>query len=538
MPTPRLPGVREVGDPAAADNGPGGRVAASRPVAWVARHLDGAVAALLTLAAAVVYLLPGLDARLDRDPGVYAYGGQQVAEGVPPYVGILNRAGPLAHLVPGAAVLLARVAGKDDLLAVRALFLVLAAAAVGVTYLLARRVFDSRQAGLVAALALLAAHGLARAAVEGPREKTVMVLLLLLALLAGARGAWLLAGACVALATLTWQPVFLAAFAGVLTMALLVRPGPGDPSRRTAALRVVLGGLAPTALAVLGFALVGHLRTAVDAFVLINLRYTEQPTLLSNLSGMRDGVERNYGPVALLLLVGLVASVALAVLAARGPQRHGRTGAAVVGLGAATLGSTLWTLRATQSWADLFVLLPVAAAGLGGLVAAAGARLPRRGAVALTALASLLLATSAVAWAVDRRGDVELHGQRALVDRVQGAVPEATVVSLNAPDALVLLETCSETPYQMFGSGFTGYYEATYPGGLAGYVERIRAIGPDLVVVGTDRSIPSWAEPLREDYVWSGRVYGWVFLARQDLPDEQRRALRRAVRRFDPDRFR
>ena len=49
----------------------------------------------------VVYTLRGFHGVLTRDLGVYSYAGQQVADGVPPYLGSLNRAGPLAHVLPG-----------------------------------------------------------------------------------------------------------------------------------------------------------------------------------------------------------------------------------------------------------------------------------------------------------------------------------------------------------------------------------------------------------------------------------------------------
>jgi hypothetical protein len=49
-----------------------------------------------------------------RDLAIYSYAGRQVAEGVPPYVGNLNRAGPLAHLIPAIGVAGARVGGFEE----------------------------------------------------------------------------------------------------------------------------------------------------------------------------------------------------------------------------------------------------------------------------------------------------------------------------------------------------------------------------------------------------------------------------------------
>ena len=97
----------------------------------------------------VVYTLHGFHGALTRDLGVYSYAGQQVADGVPPYLGILNRAGPLAHVLPGVGVLFARVGGFDDVVTMRVVFMLIATACVCTIYLLGRDLFGSRAAGLV-----------------------------------------------------------------------------------------------------------------------------------------------------------------------------------------------------------------------------------------------------------------------------------------------------------------------------------------------------------------------------------------------------
>ena len=52
----------------------------------------------------VTFALHGVTGSLSRDLSVYTYAGQQVVDGHPPYLGILNRAGPLAHLAPALGV--------------------------------------------------------------------------------------------------------------------------------------------------------------------------------------------------------------------------------------------------------------------------------------------------------------------------------------------------------------------------------------------------------------------------------------------------
>src|SRR5699024_7972684 len=124
--------------------------------------------------ALVVYSLHGFEGRLSRDLGIYAYSGQQVANGVPPYENIVNRAGPMAQFGPGLGAALARLAGIDDLLGMRLLYLVISVACVGLVYVLVRELFGSRLAGVAAAAAFLSFQGFINLASNGPREKTVM----------------------------------------------------------------------------------------------------------------------------------------------------------------------------------------------------------------------------------------------------------------------------------------------------------------------------------------------------------------------------
>ena len=81
---------------------------------------------LVGLVALVVYSLHGFGGVLNRDLGVYAYAGQQFADGVPPYEGILNRAGPLAHMLPGVGMVAGRLVGVDDVTSARVLFMLFA----------------------------------------------------------------------------------------------------------------------------------------------------------------------------------------------------------------------------------------------------------------------------------------------------------------------------------------------------------------------------------------------------------------------------
>ena len=202
---------------------------------WARARVDPA-GPLLALVAGVVYALHGFGHYLSRDLALYAYAGQRVADGVAPYEGVVNRAGPLSHLVPGVGAFLGRLVGVDDLLAMRAFFLVLSSVCVWLAYLMGRDLLHSRAAGWSVAAALLYVNGFTQYATGGPREKTTLVLFLLAALIAVARRSPLWAASSSA-----WRPS-----PGSRSSSWAWRPGlvalsALDRGRRLRGLRRVLG---------------------------------------------------------------------------------------------------------------------------------------------------------------------------------------------------------------------------------------------------------------------------------------------------------
>src|SRR3954468_5711857 len=71
-----------------------------------------------------------------RDEAIYAYGGQQLADGVPVYAGIFDPKPPLPTFLNALGVLSARAVDKNDLTAMRAEFFVFALLAVVAVYVL------------------------------------------------------------------------------------------------------------------------------------------------------------------------------------------------------------------------------------------------------------------------------------------------------------------------------------------------------------------------------------------------------------------
>lgn len=468
---------------------------------------------VFALAGTVVFLIHGFGGPLTRDLALYAYSGQQFVEGEPPYVSVLNRVGPLAHMVPGAGAAIARAVGTDDLHTQRVLMMVLSVAAVWLMYVVGRDAFESRLAGAATATSLLLLQGFVTYATGGPREKTTMLLLVVCTMLAVTHRRWAWAGASVALATLTWQPGFVAGTAMTVTAMLFL------PWRRIphAVLRFAVGGAIPTALTCGYFLAVGAFGDFVDGFYLINAEYTDQEGLREFLDAEQGEVVDAFGWSLWVLLAGLAASMLLAVLRVRGLDRTKSQHAAVVAFGVATFAGILWCIRVFNGWADAMFMFPMAAAGLGGLVLLVARRLPSTAVVPAVATYVVvgLVATGATA-AATRQDD--LGPLRDVTDRLLAAAgPDAQVQSIGAPQPLVLGNLRNPIRDQMFIAGLDDYLDETYPGGLAAFGEQIGEDEPTFVTMDHPTWYP-WATPvLDEEYVELGRNQLVTWYAHRDL---------------------
>jgi hypothetical protein len=502
----------------------GGRQQSSR---W--RNADPLVL-LVGAVAFVTYLLHGFHGALTRDLGLYSYAGQQVADGVPPYLEVLNRAGPLAHVIPGVGVVIARIGGFDDVITMRVFSMLIAVVCVCTVYVLGRDVFSSRLAGLVTAGTFLSFYGFIQYASDGPREKTPMTLFVALALWAVTRRRWLTAGLCVSLATLCLQTAFFPTFAAVVAGVLLLAGG----GRVRALARVVVGGIIPVAVLTAWFAIAGSLWQSIEAFFLINAKYTVPNPLLDDFGVSWLDAKTAYGITLWLLLGGLLALaiLSLAVFSAKARREH----PSVIVLAAFAVGGVVgfvWIFRDYDAWPDLFTLLPFAAVGVGGLFALIARWLSERtAAVAAFALFAAAIVIG-VGYSVTTRDD-SLDAQRASVDAVMKQLPaDARVTSIEAPQPLVFTGQTNRSRYQMFRGGLQYYVDDHWPGGRAGFRRDLVKDAPALVSVG-DTVSQRWRAGIEPAYVWIGNADDWGWYARASLGPKKIAALRHAAG-YDPD---
>jgi hypothetical protein len=482
------------------------------------RYADAALAGVLAVG---VYSLHGFQAALDRDQATFVYGGVQFAHGTPPYRGIFNSVGPLGDMLSGLGTRIGWVFGLDSLTGARLAYLLLSAACVSGVSVLAREALRSRAAGVLAPALFLTFASFLKLATAGPREKTVMVLCLEVALLLLLRRRWFAAGLLTALATLTWQPVILAA----ATAAVVAIWTSGAPRRRSVASYVV-GGAVPTALLAGYFLAEGALKEAYWGFIRVNIGYTRQPTIAESWSLLTH----DYRWSLVLVLLGWAVSIAwpAAALARRGrPRNHVDVETHALMLGAGGLVAGLWSCYQINGGADLFVVLPFAAVGLSAALLAAGARLSRptaRGLGAAVVAAAVLLAGVEAVSTRDHRLPTE---RRDVAQMVAAVPPGSTVLSLSAPEVLVLLHRRNPFPWQLSNSAISRFLDDHLDGGLAGYAGRISRLHPTLVAIG-HHAVADWLRPvLDRDYVRVGRADHWTWYAATSLDRPTLQHLRR-----------
>jgi hypothetical protein len=458
---------------------------------------------LVGIVAVSVYALHGFQESLDRETSIFAYGGQQVLEGVPPYVSIFNVIGPLGHILAGAGGAIARLVGIDDLFGMRLLFLGFAALTPVILYLLARDLFGSRSTALAVAGTFLTFQVFTHYAVAGPREKTVMVLFAVTALLGAVRRRWALAGVAASLATLTWQPAAVIGVAVVL--AALCR----SEGRWRSLGKVLLGAFVPLAAIIGYFVVDGSLQAFSDGFLGFGFRVTGRPVdLMTRVRGIAITSYRGYGLSSWVFGAGIAGMVVFGVLRVLTAKTWGRIRddpflVVVVGFCL----SLAWTLFDFQGTPDLFILLPFSALGVGALLyLAAKAVSPR--AIQVVAITVAVLATGLAGFlsVTTRRNRLPLQQQA--IENLLAQVPNGVdMVSLGAPQPLVMTGITNPNPYLIPFPAGVMHLEMRWPGGIAGFVDGLKADPPDVIAFRPTPDIDGPEAPLADLYLWIDQNY-------------------------------
>ena len=492
------------------------------------------VGALLSAVAALgLFTRFSINIKLSRDESIYTYGGQLFAHGVPPYVSIFDPKTPIATLLAGAGAIAARVVGRNDLYAVRGVFLVVSVLTVVAAYLVVLRLFGSVLGGLTAALVVAASWPFAVDALAGPDAKTPGVLFEVLCLWCVAGRRWFWATLSGSLAAMVWQPMIVFP---LVTLVLAVSTADGGRGR--AALRAIAGGALPVIVLGVYFAAAGALGAFVETAVVFPLTGAARApeTVGERLSRIVSVVDDSYGAHGLLFWAGsvlLLAVVAARLVVERSSWRTG-VGVPLLAVLLTLVGEVAYACFDFQGFPDLYALVPYPAIGLGGVVALLGSRLRPRAVrlVAGVVTSVALLVAAALTWSSYTNDPTNVDGlsaQRAQGCALQRArVPGTPMLSLGSPVPLVMTHSRNPDRFVYLGSGVDRWKIAHTTGGLAGWQRAIDAERPSVVV------IRGWSGPVRaamelhlKDHGYRvGHIGNWrVFLT----PDAHARAVAHGV---------
>ena len=124
-----------------------------------------------------------------------------------------------------------------------------------------------------------------------------------------------------------------------------------------------------------------------------------------------------------------------------------------------------------------------------------------------------------------------LKQEREVADAMAALPDDATVVSVEAPQLLVLTGRTNPTQHQMFRAGLEEFVDDTWPGGLTGFADEIRADAPTVVAIGAGARYDWLLPALRDDYTEIGTSPGWYWYVRDDVGAETLDQVRAAAAR-------
>lgn len=422
---------------------------------------------------------------------MFLYGGQRLAAGVPPYLGIFDVKGPITPMVCGLGVLISKWLGWDDVYTVRLVFLFASSMAVVATYLLGKSLFQSQRVGIFAALTFLGFFEFAREAASGPRAKTLVALFGALALLFTSRKKWFWAGLFGALSALTWQP------SGIFMLVTLILAATQPRKERFLAISSSLVGIGlPAAMLVLYFHSQNALFELLDGILLFYFRYRDMARLPLILHAWLPLRAIYSGFRMMILPIALGSGMVFYFYFWRRSLHNSLKNMLTKDEFSAILLSfplfVAWSALDFQNAYDFFVFIPYIAIGFARFmdIAVSGIEehFEKHGHRWAPRLATLALCATLIGSAVldirfnSESGYLEQRDAAIQIERRYGM--DIKLAAIGAPEVLVILHRANPTPYVLITTGIDHRIHATTLGGFKGWIMELEAYDPDVIAFG------------------------------------------------------
>jgi len=422
---------------------------------------------------------------------MFLYGGQRLAEGVAPYLGIFDVKGPISPMVAGLGVLISKWLGWDDVYTVRLVYLVASGLTVVATYLFAKSLFESQRVGVFAALTFLGFFDFAREAASGPRAKTLVALFGVLSMFLTSRKRWFWAGLFGALSALTWQP------AGIFLLATLIIAAAQPRKERFLAVSSSLLGIGtPAAALVLYFFSQNALQNLLDGILLFHFRYRDMPPMPLILHAWLP-LRAIFDSFRMMTIPIMIGSAMVLYFYIWRRSFHTSLRDTLTKDDFSPLLLTLppflaWSALDFQDACDFYVFIPYITIGFGRFLDMAvsgieshfgedGRKWAPRGATVLICAALIGSATLDIRFG----RDFEYLEQRNAAIRIERLYGEdIKLAAIGAPEVLVILRRANPNPYIVITVGMDHMIHAKTLGGFRGWLAELAAYDPDVIAFG------------------------------------------------------
>lgn len=461
----------------------------------------------VAMAAGIAFVQSGFEGKLLRDDSIYIYSGQQMAEGVPPYVSIFDVKGPLSPILCGIAVMVGRTQGANDIFSCRALFFGISIFVIIAIFLLSSKVFHSALNALFASMTFATFWGFGVHAASGPRAKTPMVLFEILALYFTISQKWFTAGIFGGLAVLVWQPMIV--FPAITFFLAIVQSSPSRQRLKNGALAIT-GALFPILLVMAWFFSNNALPNFLDGWITFHVNYMDRggANIQGNLLNILNAVYFGY-PRALVSVwmgfLGIILFFKKALINYDGDLiklvQKDQNAALFLSFPL----PFVWSVLDFQGYADFYPFLPYAALGFGWILSATA--IPAEGFKGTRkAFCVLIVASLFVFGAMSyyKTRNTVLMDQQEWASKIESELTkEDKVVSIGIPEALVLMQRRNPTPYVFIIAGIDSYIEDKTVGGFDGWIRNMDRDKPTIILFGSTwgRQIPKLKKWLNKYYV-------------------------------------
>jgi len=462
---------------------------------------------LFCLTLIVLWQYDPLHRPLYRDPGIFAYLSQLVAQGLVPHRDGFNEQASLTFFIGGIAMRIGDLFGLHHIGSFRFAAMLAVASVVTLTYLLGTRFTHSRAVGFIAGLILLGYPGYGERAATTLEPKALMLVFGLTALYFLSKRKWFLAGAFAAIAGLAWQIAW-----GYLIVALVLAAAQGGSNlkARLRALGMTLGA----ALGVFGIYFLYFLSQNAQVEMIQQtliapgmMHRVAVKTIDWRISKLIRTFNRGYSTHIEFGILGLVGFLGwLGVYLKPWEIRSFFRRAAYFlfqnrrtsGILLASLGFLIYSFIDFQNYPDWFPLLPFISVFAAWLIWTVLARamqffnaapVVRNAAFVAVAVIVFWLSTSHLVPRIGSQLDVTWQDQQQVADELNQKIgPDAPIWMLGKADLLFFMGRANLNRYIYFLGAADAAIEAFDPAGFQGMVTE--ALSRDPVIYVLSRAKP------------------------------------------------